>query len=141
MSQMPRSGSSKVKVMRTQEAQKNGRLEESTIRYQNKELLIQELHSSFSNRVRGSGLLRLLSSGLRLSALGHWWLECYRCLSLEHGVRGLLRQGQYGLGFRVLRLLGGSGVVISRVISRVTILITQISGHITLLITTPEPQS
>ena len=36
MSQMPRSGSSKVKVMRTQEAQKNGRLEESTIRYQKK---------------------------------------------------------------------------------------------------------
>ena len=39
------------------------------------------------------------------------------------------------------RLLGGSWVVISRVISRVTILITHIRGLITLLITTPEPPS
>ena len=38
-------------------------------------------------------------------------------------------------------LLGGSWVVISRVISRVTILITHIRGLITLLITTPEPPS
>ena len=38
-------------------------------------------------------------------------------------------------------LLGGSGVVISRVISRVTILITHIQGLITPLITTPEPPS
>ena len=38
-------------------------------------------------------------------------------------------------------LLGGSGAVISRVISRVTILITHIRGLITLLITTHEPPS
>ena len=41
----------------------------------------------------------------------------------------------------VKRVLGGSGLVISRVISRVTILITHIRGLITLLITTPEPPS
>ena len=35
--------------------------------------------------------------------------------------------------------LGGSGVVMSRVISRVSILITHIRGPITPLITTPEP--
>ena len=39
----------------------------------------------------------------------------------------------------VSKLLGGSWVLISRVISRVTILITHIRGLITLLITTPEP--
>ena len=38
-------------------------------------------------------------------------------------------------------LLGGSGAVISRVISRVAILMTQIRGLITLLITTHEPPS
>ena len=38
-------------------------------------------------------------------------------------------------------VLGGSGVLISRVISRVTILITHIRGLITPLITTPEPPS
>ena len=38
-------------------------------------------------------------------------------------------------------ILGGSWVVISRVISRVTILITLIRGLITLLITTHEPPS
>ena len=36
-------------------------------------------------------------------------------------------------------VLGGSGVVISRVLSRVTLLITHIKGLISLLITTPEP--
>ena len=41
------------------------------------------------------------------------------------------------LGF----ILGGSWVVISGVISRVTIVITQIRGHITPLITTHEPPS
>ena len=40
-----------------------------------------------------------------------------------------------------LLLLGGSWVVISRVISRLTILITHTRGLITLLITTPEPPS
>ena len=40
---------------------------------------------------------------------------------------------------RRAHLLGGSGVVIGRVISRVTILITHIRGLITPLITTPEP--
>ena len=39
------------------------------------------------------------------------------------------------------KLLGGSWVVISGVISRVTILITHIRGLITLLITTHEPPS
>ena len=38
-------------------------------------------------------------------------------------------------------LLGGSWVVVSRVISKVTILITHIRGLITLLITTHEPPS
>ena len=38
-------------------------------------------------------------------------------------------------------LLGGSKVVVSRVISRVTILITHIRGLITSLITTHEPPS
>ena len=38
-------------------------------------------------------------------------------------------------------LLGGSWVVISRVISRVAILITHIRGLTTLLITTPESPS
>ena len=37
--------------------------------------------------------------------------------------------------------LGGSWVVTSRVISRITILIAHIQGLITLLITTPEPPS
>ena len=41
----------------------------------------------------------------------------------------------------ILGLLGGSWVVISRVISGVTILITHIRGLITLLITTHEPPS
>ena len=40
-----------------------------------------------------------------------------------------------------LWLLGGSWVVISRVISRVTILITHIRGLIAPLIATPEPPS
>ena len=39
------------------------------------------------------------------------------------------------------RLLGGSWVVISRVLSRVTILITHIRGLLTPLITTHEPPS
>ena len=38
-------------------------------------------------------------------------------------------------------LLGGSRVVISTVISRVTILLTHIRGHITPIITTHEPPS
>ena len=38
-------------------------------------------------------------------------------------------------------LLGGSWVVISGVISRVTVIITHIRGLITLLITTHEPPS
>ena len=38
-------------------------------------------------------------------------------------------------------LLGGSWVVISRVISRITVVITYIGGLITLLITTHEPSS
>ena len=38
-------------------------------------------------------------------------------------------------------MLGGSWVVISRVLSRITRLITQIRGLITLLITTHEPPS
>ena len=49
-----------------------------------------------------------------------------------------------GLGLDSESLLGGSWVVISRVISRVTILITHIRGLIiilTPLITTPEPPS
>ena len=41
------------------------------------------------------------------------------------------------LGF----ILGGSWIVISRVISRVTIIMTHIRGLITLLITTHEPPS
>ena len=45
------------------------------------------------------------------------------------------------LSFDSLALLGGSWVVISGVISRVTILITHIRGLITLLITTHEPPS
>ena len=44
-------------------------------------------------------------------------------------------------GFRESTLLGGSWVVISGVISRVSILITLIRGHITPLLTTPEPPS
>ena len=44
-------------------------------------------------------------------------------------------------GIRPTGLLGGSWVVISRVISRVTILITHIRGLITPLITTHEPPS
>ena len=42
---------------------------------------------------------------------------------------------------RLPLVLGGSGVVLSRVISRVTIVITYVSGLITLLITTPGPPS
>ena len=38
-------------------------------------------------------------------------------------------------------MVGGPGVVISRVISRVTIFIPHIRGPRTLLITTPEPPS
>ena len=38
-------------------------------------------------------------------------------------------------------VLGGSGVVISRVISRVTIVITHIRGLLIPLMTTPEPPS
>ena len=48
--------------------------------------------------------------------------------------------GLRGLGFTV-GLLGGSWVVISRVISRVTIIITHTRGLITPLITTHEPPS
>ena len=50
-----------------------------------------------------------------------------------------------GLWFRVYvllgssKLLGGSWVVISRVISRITLVITDIWGLITPLITTHEP--
>ena len=46
-----------------------------------------------------------------------------------------------GYCFVLHGLLGGSWVVISRVISRVTILITHFRGLITLLITTHEPPS
>ena len=42
---------------------------------------------------------------------------------------------------RQRRLLGGSWVVISRVISRITMVITYIRGLITPLITTHEPPS
>ena len=45
------------------------------------------------------------------------------------------------MGEHVVQLLGGSWVVISRVISRVTILITHIKGLITRLRTTHEPPS
>ena len=45
------------------------------------------------------------------------------------------------LWFCGLGILGGSWVVISGVISRVTVLITHIRGHITPLITTHEPPS
>ena len=38
-------------------------------------------------------------------------------------------------------VLGGSGVVLSRVMSRATIVITHIRGLLTPLITTPEPPS
>ena len=57
---------------------------------------------------------------------------------------------KWGVGVRVTvaalaedaaLLLGGSWVVISRVISRVTIVITHIRGLITPLITTHEPPS
>ena len=41
----------------------------------------------------------------------------------------------------MFHVLGGSGVVISRVISRVTILINHIRGLTSLLIATPEPPS
>ena len=41
----------------------------------------------------------------------------------------------------VQSLLGGSWVVIIRVISRITILISLLRGHITPLITTHEPPS
>ena len=56
------------------------------------------------------------------------------------------RAAFWGVGLREvsslqLRLLGGSWVVISRVISRVAILITHIRGLITPLITTHEPPS
>ena len=44
-------------------------------------------------------------------------------------------------GLDLKTLLGGSWVVISRVISRVTILITYIKGLISLLITAHEPPS
>ena len=48
-------------------------------------------------------------------------------------------QQSFLLGFRAL--LGGSWVVISGVISRVTIVITQIRGLITPLLTTHKPPS
>ena len=48
-------------------------------------------------------------------------------------------QGFFKWAIRVI--LGGSWVVTSRVIIRVTILITHIRGLITRLITTPEPPS
>ena len=50
-------------------------------------------------------------------------------------------KGIGSVGELLRRKLGGSWVVITRVISRVTILITHIRGLITLLITTPEPPS
>ena len=46
-----------------------------------------------------------------------------------------------GLTLFIMGLLGGSWVVLSRVISRVTIVITHIRGLITPLITTLEPPS
>ena len=49
--------------------------------------------------------------------------------------------GRRSPGLGVLPLLGGSWVVISGVISRVTIIITPIRGLITPLITTHEPPS
>ena len=45
------------------------------------------------------------------------------------------------MNFSTLSLLGGSWVVISRAISRVTLVITHIKGLITSFITTPEPSS
>ena len=50
-----------------------------------------------------------------------------------------LRPQQFMHDIRLL--LGGSWVVLSRVISRVTILITHIKGLRTPLVTTPEPPS
>ena len=55
--------------------------------------------------------------------------------------RGEFRVWELRRCCKVSGLLGGSGVVISRVISRVTILLTHIRGLITLLVTTPEPPS
>ena len=52
---------------------------------------------------------------------------------------GFLRNA--GLAIIPKSLLGGSWVVITRVISRVTMLITHIRGLKTPLITTPEPPS
>ena len=48
---------------------------------------------------------------------------------------------QRGLGIRWLRVLGGSGVVISRVISPLVWVISIVTLLITLLITTHEPPS
>ena len=50
-------------------------------------------------------------------------------------------QGGLGFGAGFEFLLGGSRVVISRVISRLTIVVTHIRGLITPLITTREPPS
>ena len=44
-----------------------------------------------------------------------------------------------GVWFLGHRLLGGSWVVISGVMSKVTMLVTRIRGLITLLITAPKP--
>ena len=45
------------------------------------------------------------------------------------------------MGIMAYPLLGGSWVVISRVISKVTIVVTHIRGLITVLITAHEPPS
>ena len=61
-----------------------------------------------------------------------WPLEA----GLNHGLH--LKPG---IPLRPSTLLGGSWVVISRVVSRVTILITHTRGLTTPLITNPEPSS
>ena len=62
-------------------------------------------------------------------------MACRHLLGFRAPVR------RFGVPFQGLGVLGGSWVVISRVISRVTILITHIRGLMTLLITTHEPPS
>ena len=63
---------------------------------------------------------------------------CSRGWKIGSTCRGVLKPG---LAAQVSRcVLGGSCVVISRVICRVAILTTHIKGRITLVITTPEPQ-
>ena len=74
-----------------------------------------------------------------LALRSDWSLRAWNSQGLR--VEGLRLQ-RVMKGFRVqTRILGGSWVVISGGISRVTILITHIRGLITLLTTTNEPPS